>query len=69
MYTRRMYCIFLLLSNFCVFVKFTDLIFIFMNLMNNCQIDGGNENPTQNVPSCLRGTTEKTPVMLVDIGI
>ena len=47
----------------CVFnvsiVKFTDLILWYMNLMNNGQMDRGNENPTQYFPWWLRKTTKK----------
>ena len=32
------------------FVNFTDLILRYMNLMNNGQMDRGNENPTQHLP-------------------
>ena len=41
------------------FVKFTDLILWYMNLMNNGQMDRGNENPTQHFPWWLRKTTKK----------
>ena len=37
--------------------------------MNNGQMDRGNENPTQDLPSWLRKNHEKTPVRLVDTGI
>ena len=40
-----------------------------MNLMNNGQMDRGNENPTQHLPWWLRKTTKKTPVRLVGTGI
>ena len=37
--------------------------------MNNGQMDRGNENPTQHLPSWLRKTTKKKPIMLVGTGI
>ena len=49
-------CVFLLLCSHASFVKFTDLILWYMNLMNNGQIDHGNENPTQHLPWWLRIT-------------
>ena len=46
----------------CVFnvsiVKFTELILWYMNLMNNGQMDRGNENPTQHLPWWLRKITK-----------
>ena len=56
-------CVFLLL---CVvnasIVKFTELILWYMNLMNNGEMDRGNENPTQHLPWWLRKTTKKPQV-------
>ena len=40
------------------FVKFTDLILWYMNLMNNGQIHRGNENPIQHLSWWLRKTTK-----------
>ena len=51
------------------FVKFTDLILWYMNLMNNGQMDRGNETPTQHLPWGLRKTMKKKPVQLVGTGI
>ena len=43
------------------FVKFTDFNFYdnYMNVMNNGQMDRGNENPTQHLPYLLRKPTKK----------
>ena len=40
-------------------VNFTELILWYMNLMNNGQMDRGNENPSQHLPWWLRKTTKK----------
>ena len=40
-------------------VKFTELILWYMNLMNNGEMDRGNEHPTQHLPWWLRKTTKK----------
>ena len=40
-------------------LKFAELILWYMNLMNNGQMDSGNENPTQHLPWWLRKTTKK----------
>ena len=37
--------------------------------MNNGQMDRGNENPTQHLPSWFEENHEKTPVRLVGTGI
>ena len=51
-------------------VKFTDLILWYMNLMNNGQMNRGNENLTQYLPWWLRKTTKKkNPVRLVGTGM
>ena len=50
-------------------VKFTELILWYMTLMNNGQMDRGNENPTQHLPWWLRKTTKKTSIRLVGTGI
>ena len=53
MYTRGLnfYCV-IDVSLF----SFTDLILRFMNMMNDGQMDRGNENPTQHLPWWLVGT-------------
>ena len=63
-------CVFLLLCVVNVsIVKFTELILWYINLMNNGQMNRGNENPTQHLPWWLRKTTKKTLVRLVGTGI
>ena len=53
-------CVFLLLCVVNVsIVKFTELILWYRNLMNNGQMDRGNENPTQHLPWWLRKTAKK----------
>ena len=44
------------------------LILWYMNLMNNGQMDRGNENPTQHLPWWLWKTTKKTTARLVAPG-
>ena len=46
-------------KSFVSIVKFTELILWYMNLVNNGQMDRGNENPTQHLPWRLRKTTKK----------
>ena len=63
-------CVFLLLCVVNVsIVKITELTLWYMNLMNNGQMDRGNENPTQHLPLMIEENHENTSARLVGTGI